>query len=341
MNWQQSYTATWRVFAVNTDTWADGAMLSNVDAINVSRTANGNLVESGGMDVSGDFDEGYYRIVLTAEQGDDIVREEIATLLFLSDNGDTDYGNTVYDVDGYSVLYPASTSSVLTGEYAPAGIDGAQYAASLLRDAINAPVVVEGSFTLNDHIVYELGASVIDAVWAVLDAGDFVMQIDGHGVVHIMPKPTEPSLVLSSSNMRMLLNGIGESSNIGDIPNRYIVIEDGNIVIASNDDENSPVSTVSRGYNVDVVDTSPTPVNGQTLHAYAQNMLQRQSVFKETYEYTREYAPNVFLWSIVSSSVTGMQGDLRVESQSIDCNNGITVTEKASREILLWSEGIL
>ena len=337
MNWQQSYTATWRVFAVNPNTWADGAILSNVDALDVSRTASGNLIESGSMDVSGDVPNGYYRIVMTAEQGEEIAREEIATLLFLTNSGETNYGTTTHSINGYSVLYPASTSSVLTGEYAPAGSDGAQYAASLLRDAINAPVSVDGSFYLNDHIVYELGASVIDAVWAVLDAGNFIMQIDGHGTVHICPKPTEPALVVSSSNMQMLLNGIGESDNADEIPNRYIVIDDGNIVIASNDDANSEVSTVSRGYNVDVVDTSPTPTNGQTLMAYARDMLQRASIFRQTYEYTREYAPNVYPYSIVSSSVTGMQGNLRVESQSIECGNGITVSEKASRETYLWS----
>lgn len=337
MNWQQSYTATWRVFAVNQDTWADGAMLSGVDSIGVSRTDNGSLVESGSMDVSGDIEDGYYRIVMTAEQGGEIAREEVATLLFISDDDSTNYGTTVHSVDGYSVLYPASTASVTTGEYAPAGVDGAQYAADLLEASINAPVEVEGSFYLNDHIVHELGSSVIDAVWTILDAGGFTMQIDGHGTVHIMPKPTDPSLVISSSNMRMLLNnGISERTNTDSIPNRYIVIDDNNIIIASNTDPNSPISTVSRGYNVDLVDTSPTPVNGQTLTAYAESMLERSSILKESKSYTREYAPGVYIGSIVSGSVTGLQGDFRVESQSIECENGITVSEKSAKETYLW-----
>lgn len=337
MDWTKSYTATWRVFRVNRKTWADREILKKVDNASVSRTADGNLLESGSLEVSGEFETDYYRIVMTANQGGELERVNVATLLFEVKGGKIDFGRTVSSIDGYSVLHPASTTAVTLGEYAPAGVDGAQYAKELLESAINAPVEVEGSFTLNNHVVFELGAPVLDAVWAVLDAGGFIMQIDGRGVVHIRPKPTEPSLRINNSRIRLLSNGIDFDSDMSNIPNRYIVIDDNIVITATNDDPDSIVSTVSRGYFVDVVDTSPVPVNGQTLQEYANDNLEELSIHKDTRTYVREYAPDVYLYSLVRASINGLQGDLRVESQSIDCGKGITVTEKASKETRLWS----
>lgn len=336
MDWTSSYTSSWRVFKVNRDTWADGAMISNVESAGISRTADGRLLESGSLEVTGLFESDYYRIVMTAEQGGELTRVDVATLLFEVDGGNIDFGRVASNVNGGSVLTPADTTSVITGEYAPAGIDGVQYSAQLLRSAINAPVETEGSFILNDHIVFELGESVIDAVWKVLDAGGYIIQIDGRGVVYIRPKPTEPDLIISSSNMSMLSNSVDFKSAIAEIPNRYIVIEDDSVTVATNDDPESIVSTESRGYCVDVVDTSPTPVNGKTMPEYAHDRLKELSILRDERTYVREYAPNVYLYSLVRASINGLQGDMRVASQSVDCGNGITVNEKAAREIVLW-----
>ena len=337
MDYGQSYTATWRVFRVNRNTWADAEQISNVDSVSVTRTTSGNLLESGSIELTGSFDSDYYRIVMTATQGNEVERVDVATLFFEEKNGTENYSTTYHSVDGYSVLYPASVSSVVTGQYAPAGADGAQYAATLLRGAINAPVQVEGTFTLNDHVVHDIGACVLDAAWDVLNAGNFVIQIDGYGVVHIMPKPTQPSLILNSSNMNMLTNGINYTTDISKIPNRYIVIDGNNVTTVVNDDPNSEVSTVSRGFYVDVVDESPTLINGETYGSYARRMLKQESILKDEREYTREYAPEVYAYSLVSASLSGLQGNLRVESQTIECGNGITVQEKASREVELWT----
>lgn len=340
MNYGQSYSASWRVFRVNRDTWADREQIRNVDSASITRTANGNLIESGSIELTGDFEPDYYRIVMTAEQGGEVERVNVATLFFDVKDGEADYSRIVQKADGYSVLYPASTTAMIAGEYAPAGADGAQYAAKLLRRTINAPVEVEGSFTLNEHIVHKIGCWVIDAVWSVLKAGNFVMQIDGRGVVHIRPKPTEPSLVLGSTNMRLLTNQINFATDISSIPNRYVVINENNRTVAVNNDPQSEVSTVCRGFYVDRVDESPKPVNGETYGAYAERRLKEESVMRDERSYTREYAPDVYIHSIVRASIDGLEGDLRVTSQTVRCDKGITVVEKAEREVQLWQNRI-
>lgn len=335
MDWRRSYSATWRVYKVNPDTWADGDRIKQIDSASITRTADGSLLESGNLEATGDVDTGYYRIVMTAEQGGDVARVDVATLLFDVKTGTYDYGTVVHPIDGYSVLYPASTKAITTGAFAPANADGVEYCKELLESAIHAPVEAEGSFILNEHIVHEIGSSVLDAVWAVLDAGGYIMQIDGRGVVHIA-KPSVPSLIIDSTNSRLLSNGIQYTNDVSEIPNRYIVIDGVKTTMAVNDDIASEVSTVNRGYCVDIVDESPTPVNGETMARYATKRLEEESIMKDERKYTREYYPDVYLYSIVKASINGLEGDLKVTGQTIECGHGITVQETAVREVKLW-----
>lgn len=336
MNWGRSYSSTWRVFKVNKDTWADGEALAGVDSVSVTRTADGSLLESGSIELTGDIEPGYYRVVMTADQGGELARVDVATMLFISNGGGYDYNTHTRKADGHSVLYPASVTAVATGGYAPAEINGAEYAGKLLASVINAPVKVEGSFTLNEPIVHAVGSSVLEAVWSVLDAGGFVIQLDGRGIVSIRPKPAEPDLILDNQNSGLVLNGTSFTADESDIPNRYIVIQDAALTSAVNNDPESPVSTVTRGYTVDVTDTSPTPIDGETMAEYADRRLHELSVLKEEQTYTREYATGVELYSIVRATLEAFEGDYRVTTQTINCDNGITVSETVEKETSLW-----
>lgn len=336
MDWTKSYSSEWRVFRVNRDTWADADKVTNIISANVTRTADGALLESGSIKITGDFEPDYYRIVLTARQGGELARVDVATLLFNSRGGEFNYGVNTYAVDGYSVLYPASTKAVTTGEYAPKGVDGARYAGDLLAGAINAPVEIEGSFILDDHVVHELGSSVLEAAWYVLNAGGFVIQIDGRGTVHIRPKPTEPTLIIDNAARGLLENGIKFTSDMSEMPNRYVIIDGVNITVVENNDPESPISIVSRGYCVDTVDTSPVPVNGESYGGYGLRMLKNLSVLKEEFNYSREFAPDVYPYSKVKATISGLEGDLSVHSQSLSCGNGITVSEKVYKETKLY-----
>ena len=341
MDWSKSYSSTWRVYRVNRDTWANAERVAGIDSIDITRTADGAMLESGSLSITGEIEPDYYRIVLIAEQGGSILKVDVATLLFGITDGAIDYGRTESSVEGRSVLYPASVSTIVAGEYAPKKADGAEYAAELLRGAINAPVKVEGSFELNDSLVFEIGSTVLEAVWQILNAGPdggYIIQIDGSGVVHIGPRPTDPALVIDSQGKGILLNGIEYTSDISEIPNRYIVIEGNTVTIATNENEVSSVSTVSRGFTVDVVDTSPTPVNGETYGEYAKRKLHELSVLEKEHSYTREYTPDVYIYSIIKASIAELSGDLRVKSQSIRCEYGITVSETVTEEIDLWQQ---
>lgn len=340
MDYSRGYSCTWRLYRVNPDTWADAELVPGFRSASVERDVTGDapLVDAGSIELDGSVPDGYYRIAMTATQGSLSERVDVATLLCCSTSGTAERGADGVEVTGRSVLWPASTRLLTRGSYAPAGSDGAEFAASLIRECCKAPVTVSGGFTLDSHIVFDLGASYLEAAWAVLDAGGWCMRIDGRGQVEILPKPTEPSLVLSNASAALLQPGIDHTLDTGDVPNRYTAIEDAQYAQAVNDDPASSTSYQARGYWVDVVDDSPERVNGETLDAYARRRLREESTLKDERTYTREYFPDVLPFDIVRGSIPSvmLEGDMAVQSQSIECGHGIVITEKAAKEVITW-----
>ena len=344
MDWSAGYRATWRVYRVDRRTWADAGLLGGVSEVGIERTCDEDapLLERGSMTVDADvgaaFEEGYYRVVMTATQDGESERVDVATLLCCSTSGDVNRNVDVREVLGRSVLYPASTTELEPGSYAPAGVDGVQFCAGLLRASINAPVVTSGGFTLDEHLVFDNGTKVLAAVWQVLDAGGCVLQVAGDGTVSIMPKPTEPDLTLDRAHARLLHPGVHHELDYSEVPNRYIASDGGDEATATNDDPLSVTSTVSRGWVHDVRDDSPTRVDGETLQAYAERRLEEESMVYDVRTYTREWWPGVVPHSLVRGSMAAVEldGDMRVVTQSLSCGRGITVEETARREVHTW-----
>ena len=344
VDWSRGYTASWRVFRVDERTWADAERLDGIVSADVSRDRSGDapLLESGTVRASApigaDVPDRYLRIVMTATQGAVSERVDVATMLFCAASGEVARGSQLLELTGRSVLWPASAALLSRGSYAPAGCDGASFAAGMLREVLAAPVAVNGSFTLDRHVVFDLGSSVLEAAWLVLRAGNFCIRIDGSGAVTVGPEPSEPDLVLDRAGARLLSVSGSFEADSSEVPNRYVAVDGTETAEAVNDDPGSKTSTVRRGYRVDVVDSSPVRVNGETLAAYCARRLEEESAMPDTKTYTREWWPGVGPYSLVRGSLAsvGVEGDLRVVSQSLECGRGITVTERASREVRLW-----
>ena len=337
MDFLGGYTSEWSVRRVDRDTWEDGDALEGVMSAVIDRERHDGapLLESGSMELdSADFAEGWHRIYMTATQ-DGSERHAMATLLFERASGRTEKGSTVLTLKGRSVLQPAADEKLAYGAYAPAGCDGAAYAARLVSSCTPAPVRVEGSFTIVDDFVFDLGTSKLDAAWKLLDAAGWCMHIDGRGEVTVRQKPTEPALELSRANAGLLIPGIDDDFSLVDVPNRYYAIDGDKRAVAENVDPASRASYPSRGRWKDEVDTSPVLIDGESLEHYAQRKLAEISVVERTYSYEREFWPGVTVYSLVRATLAanGIEGDLRVATQRIECSLGAKVTETAVEEV--------
>ena len=69
---------------------------------------------------------------------------------------------------------------------------------------------------------------------------------------------------------------------------------------------------------------------------YAARKLREASTVTRTYSYDREFWPGVVPFSVVRASLPahGVEGELRVATQRLECGKGVRVSETAAEEVL-------
>lgn len=330
IDWAGGYSASWRAMLVDPATWADSAELGHLDSAGVQRSAS-QLRETGSAEMTlpegATFGEGLVRIEMLATQGAERERVPVATLLMARTGADRSRGRVALTLEGRSVLAYAADERVLAGTYAPRGADGAAWAARMLS-CCPCPIEVMGSFALADHVVFAAGTTRLEAAWALLDSAGWVAELAGDGTCRIRPLPTEPALDLGRANARLLTAEPAATSQLSKVPNRYMAALDGEVAVAVNEDAADESSHAARGRWVDAWDGSATPLGGEGLQAYAERML-RESAPVGTVRYSREWWPGVTVGSVVRGGMPsrGLDGLMRVTSQSLTCGAGVTVTE--------------
>lgn len=325
------YSSSFRLMRVDPSTWADADEIGGLVSASVERDRSNDLMESGSVTLlateppSGEV---WARIEMLADSGTAVERHAIATLLLFPGQCKATMGGIEVEMAGRSVLAPADDVVLLAGTYAPLGADGAEYAASLLRECIPAPVHVHGGFKLSDHVVFARGTTYLEAAWMLLDTAGWCMQVDGRGEVTIMPMPDEPSLLLDKAGARMLGTEVQVDDGLSEVPNRVIAVQD-ELVAMAVDETDSPTSYPTRGRYVDLYEESPTLVDGETLQAYANRRLLEETNLRGKRSYTREFWPGVYPFSLVKGSLpeVGLDEYMRVLSQSLEIGAGTMVSE--------------
>lgn len=336
----------WHARRVDAATWADGDDVVGVRSMTVERSDDGDapLLESGQVEVDAavgsDPFSGWLRLSATCEQGGQVELVELATLWCERTAGVVERGADSRTLAGHSVLWPCSKAMAwdVSGGYAPAGCDGAEEAARMISATTPAPVVVEGGFKADGHVVYDQDASALEAAWLLLRAGGYAIRISGDGTVTVGPRPTMPALELDRARASILVPSVGIDADTTDVPNRYVAVDGQEVAVATNDDPASPVSTVARGWVHTMRDDAPVRVDGETLEAYAARRLEEESTLAQVVTYTREWWPGVTVGDLVRGSLAsaGLDGDMRVTRQRVSCACGMPVEEESKVEVRLW-----
>ena len=336
----------WHARTVDPATWAESGELSGVRSMTVERSDDGDapLLESAEVvldeEVGAEPFSGWLRLTATVEQAGQFERVDMATVWCERSASEVSHGIDGRTLAGRSVLWPCSKGYAwdVSGGYAPAGSDGAELAARMVATTTPAPVSVEGGFTVDGHVVFDQSATVLDAAWLLLKAGGYRIRLSGDGRITIGPNPTEPALELDAANASIVVPRVGIDADTMGVPNVYRAQDGTEVAVARNDDPSSPVSTVSRGWEHVMRDDSPVRVNGETLAAYAARRLEEESTISRSLSYSREWWPDVVAGDIVRGSLAsvGLEGDMRVRRQRVQCALGMPVEEEASLEVRLW-----
>lgn len=348
MEWTQGYVSHFSLSKVDPSTWESKEEIARVNSLSVTRDSTDAtpLLETAtvslDMDPTQEFEEGWYRIGMHTTQNLQVEYYPISTLRMESSNGSIRKGYHEVSVDGYSILKPLSDRLIFPGEYVPKGASGLEYIVGKLRESTPAPVKVESTFWLNDYYVFDPGTSFLEAIWNILDSAGWCIQINGHGDITIKERPKKESYVLNRENIGILLPDVDYDFDLAKIPNRYLVTNGTDAACVVNNDPNSRVSYPKRGWYVDVYDSNPVLVNGESLEIYARRMLKAASTITKTWSYTREFVPDLYPFDLIAGYLPeyGFNGNMRILTQKLTLDKGITVTEKVGVDVEEWSGNV-
>jgi hypothetical protein len=221
---------------------------------------------------------------------------------------------------------------------------------ALVSENLRAPVVkTSNTSTLSYDFVADPNDTWLSFVTDLIANAKFTFGLDEMGRILFLPKQDTASLqpiwTYDDSNSSILYPDLSMDHDLYGIPNVVEVIysngRDSYYAKAVNEDENSPISTVNRGREIIHRVTNPDLVGDPTekqIKEYAERTLKELSCLEYTITYKHGYCP-VRIGDCVrlNYSLAGLTNiKAKVISQSIKCEPGCPVTEKAVFTTNLW-----
>ena len=220
----------------------------------------------------------------------------------------------------------------------------------LTSENIRAPVVrPKSSETLYSDFVADTDDTWITFLKDLLAKAKYTLSLDEIGRVLFSPiqdtASLQPVKTFDDSNSSILYPDISMNHDLYGLPNVVEVIySNGSEKYYSkvvNDDENSPISTINRGREIVYRDTNPS-ISGEPtkeqIDEYAKQLLRDLSSIEYTISYSHGYC-GVRLGDCVRlnysrAGITNVK--VKIISQTIKCEQGCPVTEKAVFTTKLW-----
>jgi len=350
VDWLSSMQQTFEYYVVDPATWKDMKLISNVKTSTISRDSETETLGSATIDITESIGECYIRIYLVTIQNGLKEKHPLGTFLVQTPSWSFDGKIRDVSVDAYTPLLelkenpPPIGYSVLKGE----SIMTTAY--RLTREHVRAPVVeTRSSKTLFTDFVANTNDTWLSFITDLIANDKYTFSLDELGRILFSPKQDisslQPVWTYNDNNSSILYPEISINQDLYGIPNVVEVIysKGGECYHARvvNDDANSPTSTVNRGreivHRVTDPDLSGDPTENQTQE-YAEQLLKELSSIEYTISYSHGYCP-VRIGDCVRLNYTkaGLVGvKAKVISQSIKCEPGCPVTEKAVFTTKLW-----
>ena len=349
-NWFESMQQTFEYYLVDPITWKDTKQLNNVKSCTIDRDYETTTLGSATIDVTESTGECYIRVYLITIQNG--VRERHPLGTFLVQTPSTSFDGKIKDIslDVYTPLLELKENPPPIGYSILKGENIMDWAYRLVREKARAPVVKASS---DETLYYDFVANT-DDTWLtyltdLIANAKFEFGLDELSRILFLPKQDtaslQPVVTFDDGNSSILYPDFSMSHDLYGIPNVVEVIYSSDkanyysrIV---NDDPNSPISTVNRGREITHRVTNPElsgiPAQGQ-IDEYAKQLLRELSTLEYTVTYTHGYYP-VRLGDCVRLNYERAEiknVKAKVISQSIKCEPGCPVTEKAVFTEKLW-----
>lgn len=349
-DWSASMQQSFEYYIVDPGTWKESKRLDNVVSCSITRDLSVETLGSATIDVTNSVGECYIRAYLVTIQNGLRERHPLGTFLAQTPSSSFDGKIRNVSMDAYTPLLELKENPPPLGYSIFKNENIMEKAYQIAREHTRAPVVQASSAnTLYNDFVANSGDTWLSFLTDLIANAKYNFELDEFGRILFSPKQDTASLqpvwTYDDNNSSILYPSISMDHDLYGIPNVVEVIysngRDFYYARVVNDDPNSPTSTISRGREIVHRDTNPSvigdPTNAQ-IQEYARTLLRSLSTVEYTVSYTHGYCP-VRLGDCVRINYARagiVDVKARVISQSIKCEPGCPVTEKAVFTTKLW-----
>lgn len=349
-DWLSSMQQTFEYYIVDPGTWRDVKILRNVKSCTINRDSSVETLGSATIDITDTLDECYIRIYfITIQNG---IREKHALGTFLVQTPSSNFDDKVKSVslDAYTPLLELKENPPPLGYSIFEKENIMENAYRIIREHARAPVVrTEKDTTLNNDFVANTDDTWLTFTRDLISNAKYLFDLDEMGRILFAPiqdtASLQPVWTYDDGNSSILYPGISINHDLYGVPNVVEVIYSSGVhtyyARVENNDENSPISIPSRGreiiHRVINPETTGIPTQDQ-IDEYAERVLRELSTLEYTISYTHGYNPvrigDCVRFDYPRAELNGVKA--KVISQSIKCEPGCPVTEKAVCTIKLW-----
>ena len=349
-DWSKSMQQTFEYCIVDPGTWKDIKKLDTVKSCSITWDSDTDTLGSATIDATETLGECYIRVYLVTIQNGLRERHPLGTFMVQTPSSTFDGKIRTVSMDAYTPLIELKEKQPPLGYSILKDANIMDIAYQLTAENIRAPVVR----TKNADKLYYDFISETDDTWITF-ISDFIANakysfgLDELGRVLFVPAQDtaslQPLMTFDDSNSSILYPEISMDHDLYKLPNVVEVIYSNgskhHYARAVNNDANSPISTINRGREIIYRETDPSfagePTDDQ-IDAYAQQLLRKMSSIEYTVSYSHGYC-GVRLGDCVRlnykrAGITNVNA--KIISQSIKCEPGCPVTEKAVFTTKLW-----
>ncbi len=349
-DWTKSMQQTFEYYIVNPATWKDVRRINNVKSGSITRDLGVETLGSATFDIEEPLGECYIRVYLITIQNGAKDKYPLGTYLIQTPSSKFDGKNKIVSVDAYTPLLELKENPPPIGYSVLKDTNIMETAYKITKEQVRAPVVAAAcTETLFSDFVANTDDTWMTFLNDLMANAKYTFALDELGRILFSPKQDMASLqpvwTFDDSNSSILYPEINMDYDLYGIPNVVEVIysSDDRCYYSRvvNDDSNSPTSTVSRGREIIHRVTEPILYGNPTdeqVNEYAVRLLRSLSSIEYTVNYSHGYCP-VKIGDCVrlNYSKAGLNGiKAKVISQSIKCEPGCPVSEKAVFTANLW-----
>ena len=349
-DWSASMQQTFEYYIVDPISWEDTQKLTSVKSCTIIRDSEVETLGSANIDTTEITGECYVRVYLVTIQNELEEKFPLGTFLVQTPSSSFDGKINNVSLDAYTPLIELKENNPPLGYSLLKGENIMERSYQIIREHARAPVVK----TSNVKDLYSDFVANTDDTWLsftrdLIANAKYKFDLDELGRVLFAPEQDTASLqpiwTYDDGNSSILYPNVDVDHDLYGIPNVVEVIHSsGNEYYygkAVNDDPNSPISTVNRGRTITHRITSPglpgNPTENQ-IQEYAEQVLRELSSLEYTISYTHGYCPvrsgDCVLLNYTRAGLNNIKA--KVIYQSIKCEPGCPVTEKAVFTTKLW-----